>query len=161
MFKMNKKMEYALIALKHIQIQSELAPDRYVSAREICDLYNAPFDTMAKVMQHMNTHHILKSIKGIKGGYILAKPLKNVTYLDLMTIVEDVDLGHGPCHSHKGPCELSSHCNIKGPVNSLNKKILNFLSTLTINDLLKEEWGNSPMLSQGETECPTTPVLHL
>ena len=67
MLKINKKVEYALMALKFMA--EEKAIGKITSAREICDKFNTPFDTTAKVMQAMNHHKILNSVKGTKGGY--------------------------------------------------------------------------------------------
>ena len=71
MLKINKKVEYALMALKFMADKTHSAipnnQDNEVviltSAREICDEFNTPFDTTAKVMQLMNNHDILKSVK--------------------------------------------------------------------------------------------------
>ena len=53
MLKINKKTEYALMALKFI---GERENGALVTVREICDVLKTPFDTTAKVMQAMNHH---------------------------------------------------------------------------------------------------------
>ncbi len=137
MLKINKKVEYALMALKHLQMhQKDPNPNATISAREICDNYGAPFDTMAKVMQVMNSHDILKSVKGIKGGYLLNKNLDEVTYMQLVRMIEGKEELGRVCQSTKGLCELYGKCNIVTPVEHLNKKITGFLETLTVKELL-------------------------
>lgn len=147
MMKINKKVEYALMALKHLSVQNSLPNEQgahvckdgvhpLTSAREICDQYGTPFDTVAKVMQVMNAHDILKSVKGIKGGYYLNKSLHDITYMQLVRMIEGKeDLGR-VCQSQKGMCELFHKCNIVTPVDQLNKKLNSFLETLTIHELL-------------------------
>lgn len=132
MLKINKKVEYALIALKFM---AQKPMDQLTSAREICDEIGTPFDTTAKVMQAMNTHGLLQSVKGIKGGYRLAMPLKEVSYITLVELIE----GKRPdsvCQNHKGVCELSGTCNIITPIDQLNRKLTGFLETLNLEDLL-------------------------
>lgn len=138
MLKINKKVEYALMALKfmadkaHAHTEGELP---LVSAREICDEFNTPFDTTAKVMQLMNNQDILKSTKGIKGGYSLNKDLSEVTYMNLVRMIEGKSVGR-VCVSDKGTCELFGRCNIATPVELLNRKLNVFLENLTLADLL-------------------------
>ena len=77
MIKINRKVEYALIVLQHLQ-QSE--PEVFVTARAICDQYHTPFDTTSRVMQIMNQRKILNSQQGTKGGYQLATDLGSINY---------------------------------------------------------------------------------
>lgn len=107
------------------------------SAREICDKFNTPFDTTAKVMQTMNSNDILKSVKGIKGGYSLNKKLSQITYMDLVRMIEGNE-GESICQGHKGTCELFGTCNISTPMKKLYEKINEYLESLTLEELLLE-----------------------
>ena len=140
MLKINKKVEYALIALKFMADKK----DTLVSAREICDQFHTPFDTTAKVMQLMNNNDILKSVKGIKGGYALNRTLDEITYAELVTLLEGkTELGR-VCVSSKGTCELLGKCNIVTPVELLNRKLNSFLEKLTLKELLQGSDFNPP-----------------
>ena len=143
MLKINKKVEYALMALKFMADKAKLnAPNNLTSAREICDEFNTPFDTTAKVMQLMNNQDILKSTKGIKGGYSLNKDLSKITFINLVNLIEGKVIGR-VCVNDKGTCELFGKCNIIEPVELLNKKLNNFLETLTLAELLQGSEFNS------------------
>lgn len=144
MLKINKKVEYALMALKFMA-DSE---NTLTSAREICDEFKTPFDTTAKVMQLMNNHDILKSVKGIKGGYSLNKSLKEITYMQLARLIEGKENIGRVCSSTKGNCELIGKCNIATPVEQLNRKLNVFLETLTLADLLQGAEFNHHLLLQ-------------
>lgn len=133
MLKINKKVEYALMALKFMADKKD---QTLTSAREICDVLSIPFDTTAKVMQIMNNHEILKSVQGIKGGYSLNTSLEKITYMQLVHIIEEKKEIGRSCTGPKGPCELINKCNIVAPVELLNKRLNQYLETLTIKDLL-------------------------
>jgi Rrf2 family protein len=138
--KINKKVEYALMALKFmadknkssLPLSEELS---LTSAREVCDEFNIPFDTTAKVMQLMNNQDLLKSTKGIKGGYMISRNLSEVTYMDLVKVIEGKVIGR-VCVSTKGTCELFNKCNIITPIELLNRKLNIFLENLTLAELL-------------------------
>ena len=146
MLKINKKVEYALMALKFMAEKNDQAP--LVSAREVCDIFHTPFDTTAKVMQVMNAHDILKSVKGIKGGYSLNRSLSSITYMELVQMIEGREEIGRVCSNHKGTCELIGTCNISTPVENLNRKLNIFLENLTLAELLQGTEFNRPKISE-------------
>jgi Rrf2 family protein len=146
MIKINKKIEYALIALKYMAERKE---GNLTSAREICDQFNTPFDTTAKVLQQMNNKDILQSVKGIKGGYYLSLPLGQITYGQLSQTIEGKDSDNF-CQSTKGRCDLYSTCNIIGPIEQLNRRINHFLLNLTLEDLLLKDAICLPLNTSNE-----------
>lgn len=133
MLKINRKVEYALMALKFMAAKEEKS---LTSAREICETFNVPFDTTAKVLQIMNSNGILNSVKGIRGGYQLKKNLAEVTYMELARLVEGKEEGQF-CQNSKGEvCELYTSCNIANPLELLNKKLNSYLEGLSLKELL-------------------------
>lgn len=143
MLKINKKVEYALMALKFMALKPR---DELTSAREICEEFKAPFDTMAKVMQILNNNGVLVSAKGIKGGYRLAISLSEISYGQLQEWIEGEPSEHF-CKNHKGTCELFGTCNIVTPIELLNSKIQHFLHGLSLEELFR---GELPPLSISE-----------
>ena len=66
MFKINKKVEYAMMSLRHIYTNKS---DELTSVKEICEKFRTPFDVTSRAMQKMVSGGILKSEKGAHGGY--------------------------------------------------------------------------------------------
>ena len=135
MFKINKKVEYALMALKHI---SEKKPDDLTSVKEICEKYGSPFDVTSRSMQKMVGGGLLKSEKGAHGGYSLASELADVNFLDFMEmVVEPVTLVS--CAGDDSNCSLSGTCNISSPLVNLNEKMRGFFATISVREMLSLE----------------------
>lgn len=134
MLKINKKVEYALIALK---VMLDKGQQELTTAREVSDKFNTPFDTTAKVMQVMNNADILASVKGVKGGYYLSLDLSKLSYMDLAEMVEGRSL-EMDCVAIK--CALLGTCNITGPISRLNSYLNAFLRGLTVEELLSESY---------------------
>ena len=133
MIKINRKVEYALMVLK---LMKEKPAIELTTAREVCDRYETPFDTTAKVMQQMNGAGILHSHKGVKGGYTLARDLSSVSYIELVELIEGKSF---MMDCHEGPCDLIHKCNISQPIKRLNDYLISIFTTLTLNELLAED----------------------
>jgi Rrf2 family protein len=136
MFKINRKIEYALISLKHMRQKS---PGQLTSAKEICDIYNTPFDPTSRVLQIMTQYKILQAEQGAKGGYQIIKDLSKLTLRDLSDIIigpiEIANCFHGN-HSN---CEITHSCHIIAPMLSLNENIKKLFSTIMIADLIESK----------------------
>ncbi len=132
MLKINKKTEYALIALKHMALKES---SELTSAREIVNIYQTPFDTTAKIMQTLNNSNILKSSQGVKGGYTLNRKLSQINFIELSELIEGKKFDF-TCMGPKGICEQFSSCNIKTPLEAINIRIKDYFSQITLDELL-------------------------
>lgn len=135
MLKINKKVEYALIALK---LMLEKKREELTTAREVSDKFKTPFDTTAKVMQVMNNAEILASVKGVKGGYYLNRELSRLSYMDLAELIEGKPLAMN-CEDMR--CQLLGTCNISGPLTKLSSHLDGFLRNLSVEELLNETYA--------------------
>ena len=133
MLKINRKVEYALMVLK---LMSDKNPEELTSAREVCDRFHTPFDTTSKVMQQLNLAGILSSVKGTKGGYSLHHDLSQLSYLQLVELIEGKGFG---VDCHEGQCELMGSCNISGPIKRLNDYVVAIFSSLSVQELLQDK----------------------
>jgi DNA-binding IscR family transcriptional regulator len=77
MLKLNRKTEYALMAIQYM-CHREVEPGEVANTREISEAYHIPYPLLAKVMQRLAAKGVIKSIHGTKGGYQLAKRPENI-----------------------------------------------------------------------------------
>jgi Rrf2 family nitric oxide-sensitive transcriptional repressor len=140
MFKLNKKLEYALIALKHI---AEASVERKVSAREISDTYATPFDTTSRVLQIMVSNQFLLAEHGVQGGYSLNTDLDKVSFFELAeAILGPIRLAD--CLSKGSQCSVLEQCNILTPVSRLNQRLIEFCENMSISEILNiQKSGNT------------------
>lgn len=132
MFKLNRKMEYALMALKHM---SQKRPGEISTAKEIADTYGCSFDTIARVLQILTHKGWLQSSHGVAGGYQIIKDLAQISFYDLSeAILGPMKLVR--CLSSS--CRIQSHCNIVSPAQSLNQHLMEFYQSLSLQDLLHD-----------------------
>lgn len=132
MSKINRKIEYALMSLKHM---AEKIPGELTSAKEVSEHLNTPFDATAKVMQIMAQHGILKSEQGVNGGYQIQKDLNRFTLQSLIEMIEG-PTAIAKCIHGEAACDIQSTCNIASPIVNLNNKLLEFYNSVTLKELL-------------------------
>jgi Rrf2 family protein len=137
MNKLNRKLEYSLMALKHM---AQKTPGDLTTAKEVSESYQAPFDATARVMQVMAQRGLLKSEQGAFGGYQITRDLSHVTLNDLIEIVQGPTqiakcMQHGKA-DQDGPCEIQSSCNIMSPVANLNQRLTDFYKSVFIKELI-------------------------
>tara|TARA_Y100000748_G_C15457784_1_gene473601 strand:+ start:251 stop:643 length:393 start_codon:yes stop_codon:yes gene_type:complete len=130
MLKITKKTEYALIAIRHIEMNNEL-----VSSKDIARKYSIPSELMAKTLQLMTKAGYLKAIKGPNGGYKSKINLENISLREFMESIEG-PLGLIDCHSNND-CAQLNECNIKNPIKRINNNLLNFLDNISLVEITK------------------------
>ena len=132
MLKLTKKIEYALIALQHMQSKPQ---NEITSAKEVAENFGLPASLLAKVLQQLAKHDIIEPIQGPGGGYRLSKPLEQIKLNDFIEIIEGpvglVDCLHDPDCGHIGTC------NIRVPIERINNTIKDLFSNMTLADLTK------------------------
>lgn len=134
MFKINRKLEYALIALKYM---SRKAPGQLTSAKEICDMYHTPFDPTSRVLQIMAQNGLLHAEQGAHGGYQIRKDLNKVTLGDLSRMITG-PIKIASCFSGDySHCELNSSCSVIGPMLNLNERIVSMFDEIHVAELIE------------------------
>ena len=136
MHKINRKLEYALIALKHMQTKS---PGELSTAKEISGQFRIPFDATARVMQVLAQNKILKSEQGVNGGYQIIKDLNKISMAELIEfIVGPINLAK--CFYQEEPaCEVIERCSIMSPMSTLNRKLNEFYDAIKVGELLESK----------------------
>jgi len=96
---------------------------------------------LAKILQSLAKNEILKSYKGVHGGFALAKKPQDISMLNIMSAVEGKAPAVFDCSSSVNDCpsDKADICSIWPFLNRLQGKIDIFLAELTLADILEEE----------------------
>jgi len=129
MFKLTRKSEYALIALRHLQMNDDMLS----TSKEISQMYMIPREVLAKVLQKMVKLNYIDAYKGARGGYKLKKSLKKIRLAEFIEKMEG-PLGLVDCNINDN-CDQISHCTIKMPINKINENIKSVLNKIKIADI--------------------------
>ena len=139
MFKLTKKADYGLIALKHLAVRKPLS----ASAKDIADSYGIPLPLLSKILQKLAKCGFLASEHGANGGYRLARSPDAITAFEVIRAIE------GPvfltsCFTEHGNCEHSVRCNVREPLRKVHEGIVRLLNSITISEMAVDETPAEP-----------------
>src|SRR5262249_25457325 len=86
MFKLSKKADYGLIAVKHLATHRR--GDHACSANEVADEYGISTTLMAKVLQRLAKEGLVVAKHGSTGGYQLSKDPSQISALDVIAAID-------------------------------------------------------------------------
>ena len=89
--KISRSTGYALVAVGYI---AQYYQDGAVLAARVSKEYGIPLEYLLKILQQLVRANVLRSKRGPRGGFFLARPAEEITMLE---IIEAVD---GPLLSH-------------------------------------------------------------
>lgn len=141
MFKLSKKADYGLIAVKHLAMHRRA--DHACSANEVADEYGISTTLMAKVLQRLAKEGVVVAKHGSTGGYQLGKDPSQISALDVISAIDGPVLITS-CVTNHGNCEATERCSVREPLRKVNESILGVLSTVTIAQMSED--SNEPVL---------------
>ena len=147
MNRLHRNVEYALIALNHLAKNNS---GYLLSAKDLSQHMNAPFDPLSRVMQKLAKCKLIQSEQGPTGGYRLICNFGEVSLYDLIKILQG-PLELVKCLSSDLNCDLSNQCELKSPVSYLNEKLIDFYRKMSLAELFEN--------SQSEIERTGSVVL--
>ena len=139
MLKLSKKVDYGLIAVRHLAMHGA---EGACSATEIAELYGIPTPLMAKVLQRLAKRGLVKARHGSGGGYQLARDPSTITALEVISAI-DGPLIITSCVTSHGECYQSPTCTVREPLRRVNESIMQVLSAVTISQMSEESSGPS------------------
>lgn len=131
MLKLSKRAEYAILSLNLMSS----ADGQPMTVSEISEHYQLPRTLLAKVCQTLTRSGVVRSIKGAAGGYLLARPLDEISVADVLECF-DIGVALVECVESVDKCQSAAHCDIRGPMSALSDAMLTFLRNVSLGDLL-------------------------
>lgn len=160
MLALTRKTDYALVALSYLVMN----PQRVANARAIAERYRVPAALLMNVLKTLAQRGIVKSVRGVKGGYVLAADPQQVTLYDVIVAVEGpVKLVQCVEPMQVGSplsCDLLKTCPVSRPMRRVQERMLEFLGEITLSDIAAdtcccEQHALPAMLSLGMSPSET------
>ena len=137
--KISAQEEYGLrclVQLARAEVDGESLTLGQIADREGLSVANA-----GKLMWIMNKAGLVKSQRGTKGGYSLARPAAEIRLSEVIRILDRDTVDHF-CKTHAGVldvCVHTSDCGIRSVIVGLHEIVQNALAEITLAQLIGSE----------------------
>ncbi len=135
MLKIAKSVEYSIFALRYIHYNSNTL---CVSAKEISEKENIPFELLAKLLQKMVRKGLVVSQQGNKGGYTLAVSPDNLSLLEIInSLDQNIQLTNCMFEgATKDDCGRLVDCCIRNPMSKIQNRLLDVFGSTKLSELI-------------------------
>ncbi len=124
----SKTTGYGIRALVYLAGQTE---DNLCGLQEIAENEQIPSAYLGKILGELRKHHLLRSVKGVHGGYELVKAPETITIWDVYLIL-DPAIDHDQCILGLDNCDEHESCALHESWIPLRNQFINLLQTKTI-----------------------------
>jgi Rrf2 family protein len=129
----SRASSYAIRALTYLATQP---PGKLSGVREISDHVRIPSPFLSKVLLQLRRGRLLRSYKGIGGGYELAQPPNKIC---LFNVVECIDgTPFGSCILEDRECSAGQICAMHDSWGPIRTQLLGFLQAITLEQLVEQ-----------------------
>ncbi len=154
MLRISKKADYAVFLLGAIARQGAFpggsAADTVVSAHEIAKQAGLNKSVVANLLKDFARHGMLDSVRGLRGGYRLARAPAEISLGEILQVVEgpftlvdcipEPDTGAGSgllpqATSQRHDCSLIAFCPSKQPMRVVHERISRLFAAIHLDEL--------------------------
>ena len=122
--------------LKGVLFLARQPREKFVLLSEISKYQHIPEPFLAKIFQRLSKAGLLRSARGSKGGFCLAKPHGSIT---MREVIETIDgpIALNRCLRREGECDEEGLCPIYEVWSKAQNQLLEILESTTVEDLAR------------------------
>ncbi len=128
-----RSVEYGIRAMTFL---ATLPPGRLAGAREISQAEQIPMAFLWKILQDLAKRRLIRSFKGLRGGYELAKPADQLTLSAILEATDSADR-IGNCVLGLSNCSDENACPLHETWKELRGNMTAMLHKNTLADLAR------------------------
>ena len=139
MLALTKKAGYALIAMSHL---ARADGEKLASARGIAERFGISTSLLMNVLKLLAGAGYVDSVRGAHGGYRLARRPEQINLAEVITAIEG-PIRLAECLSGEArenetcECKVMARCPIADPVHRVQRKLSDFLKSVTLAEVAK------------------------
>lgn len=123
--------DYAIRALACMAVHTKEVLD----VPDLMEYLKIPRPFLRKILQTLTRKGILRSYKGIGGGFELRKPPSSIYLVDVMKIFQG-PVSLNECFFKKKICPGRSTCPLKRKIDKIERYVVSELGAIAISDLI-------------------------
>ncbi|HJM70402.1 MAG TPA: Rrf2 family transcriptional regulator [Candidatus Marinimicrobia bacterium] len=130
----SKSAEYAIQAMIYL---AEHKPEKPVMIRKIAEDYNIPYQFLAKIMQVLVKHRLIKAMRGRTGGVLLAKDSSKIYLNQIVNAIDGPPPEEDMCVVGLDLCTDEAPCPLHDRYKPIRKQLSKLLVEESLEDLSK------------------------
>ena len=149
--KLTTKGRYAVTAMMDLALHAKI--DR-VTLAEIAERQQISLAYLEQLFACLKKAGLVRSVRGPKGGYQLAREDKSISLADILIAAEehiDMSCGGSTC-GHDDPCLTHSLWN------NLSQEFYQFLDSKKLNDIVRTRYVQTMATQQDVTQIGDIPI---
>lgn len=135
MLQVSRRVEYALRAAIWLGSRPY---GSVVSFKEIAARQGVPQEFLAKILKSLVDQGLLRSVRGAQGGYALARPTTEISFLDIMEAAEGPVAINACCKNGTG-CLQAFDCTMTTVWQRGEAAMLNVFRQTKLSELVRQE----------------------
>ncbi len=144
MLRLSKLTDYAIVIACHCA----RSPQKLHNAAEISAAVGIALPTVQKLLKRLTQAGIFRSERGVRGGYRLATPPKQINVAQIISALEG-PIGLTECSLAESQCQQAEGCDIRGNWTLINHAIQTALEAVTLADMVKPAPREIPISLSG------------
>lgn len=134
--------DYASRALLYLALHSEAAP---ISVREIAERTALPQPYLEQILLALKGAGLVRSKRGVGGGYVLARPATEIRLSDIVRSVDGpISAGDFTEPHTDGACDHDGQCVLLAIWAAAGSHMRGFLDSFTLDAIARMAVGQSP-----------------
>ena len=129
----SRSAEYAIRAMTFLALQPA---GKLTGAREIAQAENIPMQFLWKILQNLARRKLVRSFKGVRGGYELARPGARISVEDVVRAADESSIAQG-CVLGLASCSEQTPCPLHHTWKVIREQIVHMLEQTTIAELAR------------------------
>jgi Rrf2 family protein len=141
----SRKIDYGLRAMIYL---AGLPVGKIAALQDLSTTLHVPREFLAKILKVLAERGLLRSSRGAHGGYQLARPPAQISFLEVIEAVE------GPvqlnvCLDHKDRCDVSAGCTMYHVWKAGQERMLELYRRTTLAELASQPDATVSPISLG------------
>jgi FeS assembly SUF system regulator len=131
MLRMGKLADYGTVIMTYMAYEPKLV----LSAQEVALAIGLKLPTVSKILKMLTQGKLLRSQRGSRGGYTLARTPEEISVAEIIDIMEGYPMGLTECSSVPGLCTRESACSVRDNWQQISLAIRDVISRITLAEL--------------------------
>ncbi len=131
MLRISKLADYGTVVMTYMAG----SPQRVLSAQEISLAIGLELPTVSKILKMLAREKLLLSQRGVRGGYLLARPAADISVAEIIDAMESRPRGLTECCSVAGLCRHEPVCEVRANWQRISQMVHEVLQGIRLTEL--------------------------